>query len=1328
MKRTDQDQDTSREREHKGAELHEPASEASLPAESTGGLQKAVPERPADTTWTEEQWEAIVRRGENILVAAAAGSGKTAVLVERIIRRISDERDPVDVDRLLVATFTNAAASEMKQRVRDALEKALFEQPDSPFLKRQLALLNRASITTLHSFCLDVIRRHFQQIGLDPGFRIANETEAELLRQDVLEELFEESYSSSEEESEFWSLLDWFGGERSDEALFGLVLQLYDASRSHPHPSGWLRTMSGLFRTKDREPDVWFNSLYRDIRLELEGIAGLLEEGMRLTRQPGGPVPYQSSLMEELAMTESLAALCGGDWNALYEAFQSASFGRLKACRGEGLDKSLQEKVKSVRDKAKERFAALKDELFSRSPEQYKDELEQMYPLMNELVRLTEQFAERFSQAKQSKGLIDFTDLEHYCLQVLTAHGSNEDDMEPSQAAMEYRDQYIEILLDEYQDTNLVQEAIIQLISRKDQGNRFMVGDVKQSIYRFRLAEPGLFLAKYKSYGSGGGNRRIDLANNFRSRKQVVDGVNFLFRQMMNETVAEMNYDRKAELVYGASYYDQSGRDDRELPIEWMLVDRSGDDAFSSGNVIGAESREDENNTGDTANSGGPLSDEVREMETAQMEARAAALQIRKLLGVDGGDPYLVYDKKANGMRPVTYRDIVILLRATQSWAPVFIEEFRQLGIPGYADLNTGYFSAVEVEIVLALLKVIDNPYQDIPLAGVLRSPIVGLTADELSRIRLASPKGSFYQAMSIYLSKLKSQEQSELYRKINHFHQQLNQWRTAARHGSLAELVWGIFQQTGYYDFVGGMPGGLQRQANLRALHDRARQYESTSFRGLFRFLRFVERMRDSGGDLGTARALGEQEDVVRIISIHKSKGLEFPVVFVAGTGKLFNQRDLNDTFLIHKELGFGPQFVDLENRVSYPSLPALAIKRRMRMEMLAEEMRVLYVALTRAREKLFLLGSVPSLAKQLDSWSGTDMDHDVLPDYVLAKARNYLDWLGPALIKHRHSGRLRETAHMISSVSDSMGSDPSEWEVSVIQPGMLVQEAAAAQQLHTEQEERLDSLRELLPVNLADSPLKEAAAARIGWQYPYPEASRMLTKTSVTELKRINEQLDMERDTGLITTSSPALPKAPSKTNPAGLFRRPRFVENRQISAAEKGTLYHAVLQQLPLDREMSEEEIPAFLQLMVESKRITEQQRSEIDPSLVTAFLRSRIGQRLVQAKRVEREIPFNYGLPASAVYPGSSGAIQQETVLIQGIVDCLFEEEDGWVLLDYKTDRMEGRDPLNWAERYKVQLGLYAKAVEHIWKRPLKDVYLVFLDGPHEVDMGSRIDRS
>jgi ATP-dependent helicase/nuclease subunit A len=1361
-------------------------------------LPTTLPAKPPGSTWTDDQWAAISLHGQNILVAAAAGSGKTAVLVERIIRRISDERNPVDVDRLLVATFTKAAAAEMRQRIREALEKELIKQPKSQHLRRQLALMGRASITTLHSFCLEVIQRYYQLIGLNPGFRIANETEAELLRQDLLEEMFEQYYSSSPEDSSFWQLVDWFSGERSDAPLYALVQKLYDESRSHPWPEHWLRQMAALFggrgvsaadtasavsgmelhgmeshgmelpdekllpdlfgevaAAEEGEAsaagsppalDMWQRSLIADIRLELQGAADLLQQAMKLAELPGGPTPYTDNLRDDLAVLQFLQEACGRGWNRLYDAFQAFSFGKLKPCKGDDVDKDLQELVKELRNKAKEQVGKIKEELFGRTPGQFAEELGRMAPVVHTLVDLVCDFGERYRQAKSAKSLVDFADLEHYCLRILCHPDSTPERIVPSQAALDYQEQFEEILLDEYQDTNRVQEAIVELISKPRPGNRFMVGDVKQSIYRFRLAEPGLFLEKYKSYTLTGEEpgRRIDLACNFRSRRQVVDAVNFVFRQIMRENVGEIAYDERAELVYGAGYPETPGTD---LSVEAMLIDRAnGTSGFAESEADVSDAPEDEDTgTEGASETGTDPEAEAAELETAQLEARAIAMQIRKLMGLDGqAQPFQVFDKRTKGNRPATFRDFVVLLRATQQWAPVFIEELKQYGIPAYAELSTGYFSATEVEVMLSLLKVIDNPYQDIPLAGVLRSPVVRLSAEDLAKIRLAAKGAAYYEAVKRYASGNgeETERDEKLQETLREFLRNLERWRHDARQGSLADLIWKLYRETGFYDFVGGLPGGQQRQANLRALYDRARQYESTSFRGLFRFLRFIERMKESGGDLGTARALGEQEDVVRIMSIHKSKGLEFPVVFVAGMAKMFNQRDMNDAFLTHKELGFGPKFVDTELRVSYPTLPSLAIKRRMKMEMLAEEMRVLYVALTRAREKLILLGTVKAADRLLQSWGRQlDVQEWGLPEHVLAKAKSYLDWVGPALLRHPRAKLWRDRAGLAYSPPTIFSEEPSQWNVTIVSPDELSPVSAEEPKAELHRQERLEALKNRKPVSLDHEDWKAATEARLSWRYPFAPASGCFSKTTVSEMKRLNERrfvpeepaakwpgafgIGNEAARAITNTLSlgeaAAASETPREAFRSALARRPRFMGEQKLTGAERGTAFHAVMQHLPLDTPPTEEILRLTLDRMLERELLTEAQKNAVDPPSLLAFFETDLGRRLLRARRVLREVPFSYGLSAGEVYEGADVMTGKETVMIQGVIDCLFEDEQGLVLLDYKTDAVSGSPISALRERYRVQIGLYARAVEQIWKRPVSGAYLYFFDGGHVVEL-------
>jgi ATP-dependent helicase/nuclease subunit A len=1283
----------------------------------------SIPSQPVNSRWTAEQWQAIHAGGDHVLVAAAAGSGKTAVLVQRIIRIVSSLHQPVDVDRLLVATFTKAAADEMRHRIRDALERELIDNPDSEHLRKQLALIHQSSITTLHSFCLSVVQRYYHRVPLDPGFRIANEIEAELLRQDVMEDLFEHYYSESDPESPFWGLLDRFGGERSDVALYSLIQRMYDFSRSHPFPEEWLKHHAQLFREFDGEGDLWTTGILADVQLELEGIVGVLEEALTIARLPGGPAPYIDSIHEEWS---SLSLLCdtseGNNWQNTFEMLQTISFGKLKPCKSSEVNKDLQEQVKSLRDQAKKQLQDIKDQLFTRTLDEYKAELVESAPLMDMLVELILAFGARYASAKADKRLVDFSDLEHFCLRILCDGRSADGQLLPSPPALEYRDHFVEVLLDEYQDTNQVQEAILLLISRADQGNRFMVGDVKQSIYRFRLADPGIFMSKYKTYRAEAAGIAIDLARNFRSRNEIVDGVNFVFRQIMQERAAEIDYDPQAELVYGANYPVSSNAAEGTA-IDIYLLRRT-DEATSED-----PEQSNQNNEEDTPK------EEAFELETAELEARFISMKIKELLGFEG-KPFYMTDKDTGNPRPVTYRDIVILLRATRQWAPVLVEQLKLAGIPAYAELSGGYFEATEVDVMLSLLKVIDNPYQDIPISGVLRSPLVGLTAEQLASIRLQDKSAPFYEAV-LQFARLEVTPDADIQVKLLAFLQQLEIWRTESRRGDLSELLWRIYRTTGYYDYIGGLPGGTQRQANLKALYDRARQFESTSLRGLFRFLRFIKRMQDNGGDLGAAKVMGEQEDVVRIMSIHKSKGLEFPIVFVAGMSKQFNLKDMQGDFQMHKELGFAPKIVNPVLRTSYPSLPYLAIRRRSRLESLAEEMRILYVALTRAREKLILVGSTRNPERILSKWSASLKKRELaLPIYMLTQAKTYLDWIGPAVLRHPSLSNIREEWALGDSLLIDAFQEQSRWTMNVVPLSrMMVWQEAAVTRL-MEDTAKLDAVAEFEPVQAyssssmlilpsiqAEAVMREQAVQeRLEWQYRYSQASMYYSKTSVTELKRLMEQdvsdaADEEIDITAGTSSSPA---ESSLRYQAALLRRPKFMERQGMNAAERGTVYHSVMQHIPLISSVDVELVEQTLVHLVKQQVIREEQRVVIRPEIISEFFQTEMGQRLLRSAQVQREVPFSYGLPVEELHPDAAREVGSEIVLIQGVIDCLFEEEDGLVLLDFKTDAVQDH-PSVIADRYRIQIDLYAKAIEAITGKKVKEKVLYFFDGSHLISM-------
>ncbi|WP_458123469.1 helicase-exonuclease AddAB subunit AddA [Paenibacillus sp. Z3-2] len=1467
--------------------------------------------KPEGSFWSDDQWSAISESGEDILVAAAAGSGKTAVLVERIIRKIADPSQGFSVDRLLVATFTKAAAAEMKQRIREALELALEEQPGEEHLRKQLSLLGRASITTLHSFCMEVIRRYYQQIPLNPAFRILNENEAEIMRQELLEELFEEKYGEEDEGSTFRELVDWFSGERNDDAMHRLVQRLYDFSRSHSWPDHWLSEMASAFQVESVEKlghSAWVQSILRDAALALSGAAGLLRQGIHISMQPEGPAPYAETLKEDLVMVEELlSAVEVMPWERLPEVFQPAAFGKLKPCKKDQTDPALQDQVKELREAAKKAVSDLKGSLFGRTAFSFWQELEQAAPLMQELSRLVSTFGERYRQAKQERGQVDFSDLEHYCLHILRHEDSTPELSMPSDAAMEYRSRFDEVLLDEYQDTNTVQEDIVKLISRENPGNRFMVGDVKQSIYRFRLAEPGLFMNKYRQYGASTREdgsvedrlsrtgQRIDLARNFRSRAEVVHSVNMIFRQLMNEGVAEIAYDERAQLAYGATFPSETLGDEAYTP-ELMLIDRQGG---------GPDLTESTDENGDASIS---AELESAELETAQLEARAIARRIREMVG-DTDKPALhVYDKALQTMRPARYGDMVILLRSTLMWAPLMIEEFRQQGIPAGGEQSKGYFQATEVEIMMSLLQLVDNPRQDIPLASVLRSPIVGLDEEELAQIRLGDKRQSFYDAVisaagewndsstnAVQQSRQDNDPDSnmvqlqwpeawsemeqgqretaasveaeilddgcefgvhtdgiqdagftgsasedmgiteisgsELEQKLIRFMRQLEQWRLEARQGSLSELIWRMYRETGYLDWVGGLPGGLQRQSNLKALYDRARQYEeSTANRGLFRFLTYVSRLRENGGDLGTvAGSSGEQDNAVRIMTIHRSKGLEFPIVFVGGISKMFNQQDLNAPFLMHKELGFGPRFVDRENRVAYPTLANLAIRRRAQFELLAEEMRVLYVALTRPKEKMILLGTVKDASKKALAWSQVKDSPDLaLPDYLLAAGRSYLDWIGPSLMRHPDAAVLRELAGSNDSFSACLADDQSRWAISIISADQVSRDHVVDQTLGEEdgmtevRKERIAALKAVQPVRLApSSTVKELTESaqnvanqnfgdegtdpgisqaeethlirevdqRLSWTYPYEAATQVAASTSVTELKTLLamqdiqsvevmeelgeqserildhntsgmnyikgeaihvlrgasvESIEHEAELGSVSNSTVNVSGAGSEGASFKLhLRRPKFMGEKQLTGAERGNVYHTLMQHLPIDGSgIDSQLIEHTIGRLVELQILLSHHAEAIEPEELVGFFDTEPGKELLRAEWVKREIPFVYGLPAHQspvewLHERAANSdmqmlnedrkmqatIENETVLVQGIIDCLYEVDGELVLLDYKTDRvLEHRGGLDQlTKNYRFQLDLYGRAIEDILGRKVDRKWLYFFDGGHAVKL-------
>ncbi|WP_312475569.1 helicase-exonuclease AddAB subunit AddA [Neobacillus sp.] len=1247
-----------------------------------------IPPKPEGVTWTDDQWKAIQARDKDILVAAAAGSGKTAVLVERIIRKILANEDPIDVDELLVVTFTNASAAEMRHRIGEALEKAIDQDPSSRHLRKQLGLLNKASISTLHSFCMEVIRKYYYLIDVDPGFRIADETEAQLMRDEVIDELFEEEYGRKNNVA-FFNLVDSFTSDRSDTALQEIVRSIYDFARSNPLPDQYLHGVVSMYDVDDMtnvEDLPFIQALLFDIELQFEAAKVMIKQGLEITKLPNGPAPRAENFLDDINVIDTLIVAQQESWATLYQAMQTWSFSRAKPLKKDQYDTVLSEKAQKLREKAKKKIQDIKEELFSRKPEGFLRDMVEMRPLIGTLVYLVKEFSVRFEKAKREKGLVDYSDLEHYCLEILTGEISIEGEFLPSEAALAYKRHFKEVYCDEYQDTNMVQETILRLVTQEDEkyGNLFMVGDVKQSIYRFRLAEPNLFLGKYNRFTVDGKatGLRIDLARNFRSRKEILDATNYLFKQIMGVKVGEIEYDEAAELRNGAPYPEEE-----PFPVEIMLIDHTSENSeAASDTVLEAEAE--------------PVGFDPADLEQSQLEARVIAAKIKELIA--NGAP--VYNAKTESSRPMMYRDAVILLRS-MTWAPQIIEEFKQQGIPIYANLSTGYFEATEVAVMMSLLKVIDNPFQDIPLASVLRSPIVGLNEEELAKIRIHQKRGSFWEAVSAFCASKSADSSEAFYEKVRRFNDLLKDWRGLARQGSLSELIWQLYRDTQFYDFVGGLPGGKQRQANLRALYDRARQYEQTSFRGLFRFLRFIERMIERGNDLGAARALGEQEDVVRIMTIHSSKGLEFPVVFIAGMARNFNMADIRKPFMLDKEFGFAAKYVNAEKRISYPSLPQIAFKRKKKMEMLAEEMRVLYVAMTRAKEKLYMTATLKDATKKIDKWIDVSSNKEwLLKDYERASAMSYIDWVGPAIIRHQDCRDLRMTGETYELVPEDITNHPSSWEISLISAEEIGKQELA---LEKEDDQFLKRVQKAQTVSIA-STFADEIKSRLTWEYSFSSAAAHRSKQSVSEIKRQKEMADEQSGTDLVRSFKKSIVK------------RPKFMQEKQLTPAERGTAMHMVMQHVDLTKTVSEDTINTQLIWMVNNELLTPEQAEVIDCKLIAQFFNSNLGQRYFHAKAIHREIPFTLSLPATDVYPAWTEA--EESVFVQGIIDCILEDENGLVLIDYKSDGITGRYKGGFdqakpilEERYRLQINLYTRAIEQIWKRNVVERYLFFFDG-------------
>lgn len=1209
------------------------------------------------TKWTDEQKKVIETGHRNLLVSAAAGSGKTAVLVERIIRMITDPEHPVDIDKLLVMTFTNAAAAEMRERVETALGKLLDEDPGNKNLERQNTLIHHAKITTIDSFCLNLLREHFHELDLDPGFRVADEGELMLLKADVMKELLEEYYGREDER--FIKFVDTYATGRTDGGLEEYILKVWEFSQSNPWPGEWIAACrkelwaGGTGEDGDpMEETAWMKYLIQDVKRQAEEFLDGLYEAADLAAEEDGPQTYAPMLAEDIRGMEELRE--AGTYQEIAECLEELKFGRLAAVRGKNVDPEKKEQAAAYRNLAKDGIKKMKALYLPGDIDEVFADLDACREPILMLLELSEEFSARFQEAKEEKNLVDFNDLEHFALEVLTG-GSL--DHRPGAVADELSEIYEEILVDEYQDSNEVQETLIRCVSRERFGtpNVFMVGDVKQSIYKFRLAKPELFLEKYESYGKEDGlYQKIELHKNFRSRPEVLSSINDVFYRIMTKQLGNIKYTDDAALYPGAEFPETPV--DGQAKTEVLLL-----------------------NTGDPLFDG--MDEEKADYTAKEAEARLIAGEIKKLTDPEHG--MKIFNGKTGEYEPLKKKDIVILLRSLSGWSEEFLSVLGAAGIPAYAESRTGYFTAVEVETVLNMLALIDNPMQDIPLAGVLKSPIGGMKDRELAIVMAEFKKDpdrgediGFYGAVKRYMEKHgESEEDAVIYRKLAAFRNLLTTLRKESMYLPVSRLIYRVFDLTGYDKYAAAMPAGKTRQANLAMLVQKAEDYEKTSYQGLFDFIRYIEKLKKYNTDFGEASRSGEHDDAVRIMSIHKSKGLEFPVVFLAGCGKKFNRQDARGRILIDEELGIAADFFDPEKKVKAPTLKKNVLARRSNLENMGEELRILYVAMTRAKEKLIITAGDKYMDNKLEKWGGIPAG-GALPFTTLSAASSYMDWILMASNGAKNTLDVKNVP-----VKD-----------------LLVEEAK-------NQEEKAKIYLELEQLRKAQP---EKIPGLIGVKYPYAADLALHAKMSVSELKEQGQFVDDAESAFLIkNVREKEDSEIIDKMSDTAAEEKARIKR-----ASDRGTAYHRALELIHFAEISGYDDIVKELDRIREEKRMQETAIDMVYPGVLTKFFHSDIAARMKQADRngkLRKESQFVVGIPAREMNKADSDAL----ILLQGIIDAWFEEDDGLVLVDYKTDRVKEGGENILLDRYQIQLFYYAKALTQITGKKVKEAVIYSL---------------
>ena len=1200
-------------------------------------------------TWSSGQQEVIESSGSDLLVSAAAGSGKTAVLVEHVIRKITDKDHPVDIDHLLVVTFTNAAAAEMRERIRTALENELEKEPGNEHLQQQLTLVHRARITTIHSFCLDIIRNHFHEIGIDPGFRIADDGEEKLLRYDVADKLMEQEYAKGS--PEFTYFTECFSGGTDDSGAEEAILTFYNYSMAYPWPEEWRHECLQNYAADEsgQDPD-WMDKIVSVCCLRLRESIPELQKARALCLQPDGPDLYLENVENAIRILEDLSQ--APTYLEMAERVSGVSFPPLTRKKMKNVSEDKKAAVAASVSGVKDRVKKIREDYFSEDPAAVRRHMKKAGHLAAELVRVTDLFDDMFTKAKRKRQIVDFADLEHLALRALVKKENGE--TVRTKTALEYAGMFEEVMVDEYQDSNLIQEYIVQSVSGGRDGrrhNRFMVGDVKQSIYRFRQARPELFMEKYENYSirKDALQRRIDLHRNFRSRAQVLDSVNDIFRRIMIKAVGGVEYTRDAELVPGASFVS--------MPDTHGQGNPEGGNMSQEEEVSGTQEGEDTYKTEILLIH--PEKDKDSDSASlAALEAHVVAQQIRSIVGKTP-----VWDKQTGTYRPARYRDVVVLLRAVSSLASVYTEAFSEERVPAYTGTGTGYFSTLEVRTVLSCLSVLDNPRQDIELASCLRSPVGNMSDEELAAVRIFARDDDFYTACRKYAL----QKEDDTAGKLRRFFKTMDFLRSRVPCTPMHELLHLVLDETGYGNYIAAMPAGTQRKANIDMLVQKAADYEKGSYRGLFNFIRYIDNLRNYEVDYGEAPTVGEEADTVRIMTIHKSKGLEFPIVFLCGTGRAMSRQDEKYPILLHPVYGIGCDYVDTERRIRIPTLMKKAMKNFLREESMGEELRVLYVAMTRAREKLYISGAVRDLEKCNGKWKKSE-GADRLSYPQLCDAGCYLDLIMPAIYLCGENSHFTVRTMAADTVGEANTASAESMGVTIPYPNQaVVYDPVIAENIR-----KIRTLR-----------------------YPYEGSLELPGKLSVSELKHAGDEETMAE-------SEPLLPSPSDNAE-----RRRSTADVSALSGADRGTLYHTVMQYFDYRVPFEGAFVETQLERMAGCGKIHKEFLKYVRAKDIRAFMEQSLAGEMKKAAlsgRLHRETPFVIAVPSSHIR--EEWADTDELVLVQGIIDAWFEKEDGSLtLLDYKTDRVS--QPETLSGRYHLQLDYYQKALEMLTEKKVTE---------------------